>query len=110
MRPQEDIDAEIFDDAQLDLLAKKSMAAADTVAAIRAARRSCAEAGLDLTFDEHGVASLTTFQQHRIARHSKEDVSATLILQTLIMARLDHQRKYLWIIIVLLGYIAVRVS
>jgi hypothetical protein len=106
MRPQDDIDAEKNDERMLDQLAKKGRAASDFVAAVRTARTVCAEAGLDATFDDHGRPVFTAEQTAKAIRHAREDVSASLAMQLLIMRRLDRNRNFMWAIIALLLYIA----
>lgn len=110
MRPQEDIDAAKIDEHQLNQIAMKGGAALEFAAAIRSARQACAEAGLDLTFDEHGRASLSEFQVHKTLRHTREDVAASLMLQHSIMRRLDRNRNYMFAIILLMLYIATQVG
>lgn len=110
MRPQEDIEAGIADDRELDQLAKKGRAASDFAHAIRTARQARASAGLDMTFDEHGIASLTDFQMHRSITHTREDTAATLMLQMMIMRRLDRNRNFMIAIIALLIYIGANIK
>jgi hypothetical protein len=93
MRPQEDIDAEIADEQSLVQLATRGEAEADFVTAVRAARRARTEAGLDCYFDEKGVGRFTAEQGLKAACHAREDVAAALMLQVLIMKRLDRNYK-----------------
>jgi len=106
LRPQEDIDAARYDDEMLAQFEKKGQAFSDFVAAVRTARQTCDDAGLNATFDENGAAVFTPLQTAKAVRHAREDVSATLMLQIQIMRRLDRNRNYMWAIIVLLVYIA----
>jgi hypothetical protein len=102
MRPQADIDAGNADDRELDRIAKQGGAAFDFAHAIRTARKARADAGLDMTFDEQGIASFTDLQLHRSITHTREDTAATLMLQMMIMRRLDRNRNFMIGIVVLL--------
>lgn len=102
MRPQEDIDAEEFDQRNLDQLGKRGAAEADFVTAVRAARQARTEAGLDCYFDSNGLGRFTTEQGLKAACHTREDAAATLMLQVFIMKRLDKNSKYLKVAIILL--------
>ncbi|WP_371763357.1 hypothetical protein [Massilia sp.] len=106
MRPQEDIDAAAADDRMLDQLEKKGKFFSDWVAAVKQARTVCEDAGLNAEFNEEGEAEFTTFQTAKAVRHTREDVSATLMLQVALLRRLDRNRNYMWVIIALLLYIA----
>lgn len=106
MRPQEDIDAAAADDRALDQLEKKGKALSDWAAAVRQARSVCEVAGLNAEFTEQGEAEFTTFQTAKAVRHTREDASATLMLQIAVLRRLDRNRNYMWVIIALLLYIA----
>lgn len=110
MKSQDNIEADRFDDHMLNELAKKSGAYADVVAAIREARKSCESAGLNCDYDDRGIAFFTQFQTSKTARHTREDTSATLLLQAVILERLDRNRKYMWAIIILLVYVASQVG
>lgn len=110
MRPQADIDAGISDDGELDRIAKQGRAASDFAHAIRTARKARAEAGLDMTFDKQGIAGLTDFQMHQSITHTREDTAATLMLQMLILRRLDRNRNLMIGLILLLLYIASQVG
>jgi hypothetical protein len=110
MRPQDDIDAAEANDRQLEQLAKRGKAESDFVLAVRTARQTCEEAGLDLTFDDFGHANLSEFQVHKAIRYTKEDASAALILQVVILKRLDRNQKYSLVIIALLVSILFRIS
>lgn len=110
MKPQENIEADRFDDHMLGELAKKSRAYADVAAAIKEARKSCDSAGLNCKYDDQGFPFFTRFQTSKTARHTREDTSATLLLQAVILERLDRNRKYMWVIIALLLYIASQVG
>jgi hypothetical protein len=98
LKPQESIDADRFDDQMLSELA------------IKEARKSCGSAGLNCNYDDEGNPFFTQFQTSKTARHTREDTSATLLLQAVILERLDRNRKYMWIIIALLLYIASQVG
>ncbi|MBD8630770.1 hypothetical protein IFT74_05235 [Oxalobacteraceae sp. CFBP 8755] len=110
MKSQEHIDADQFDDRMLGELAKKSQAYADVAAAIKDARKSCESAGLNCDYDDKGAPFFTQFQTSKTARHTREDTSATLLLQAVILDRLDRNKKYMWAIIALLLYIASQVG
>jgi len=110
LKPQERIEADRFDDQILGELAKKSGAYADVVAAIKEARKSCGSAGLNCDYDDKGNPFFTQFQTSKTVRHTREDTSATLLLQAVILERLDRNRKYMWVIIALLLYVASQVG
>lgn len=106
MRPADDIEQAEHDERRLDELAKRGRPFAEMVAAIRAAREGCEEAGLNSTWDSSGNPVFTKFQTSKAVRHTREDVSATLTLQIFLLKRLDRNRNYMWVIIALLLYIA----
>jgi hypothetical protein len=89
-------------------LTKKSKSTATLVAAIKEARKACADAGLDATYADDGEPEFTAFQTAKAVRHAREDVAATLMLQVAVLHRLDRNRNYIWVIIALLLYIAVQ--
>jgi hypothetical protein len=102
MRPQEDIEAGEREDRMLDKLAKKGASGFDFAVAVKTARQACKDAGLDAEFDERGNAEFTAFQTAKTVRYTREDASATLMLQLLLMKRLDRNRNFMWAIIALL--------
>jgi hypothetical protein len=110
LKPEQDIEADRFDEYALDQLAKKGAPYNDVVGAIKEARRACESAGLNCHYDEEGAPYFTEFQTAKAVRHTREDVSATLLLQGIILARLNRNRKYNWLIIALLLYIASQVG
>lgn len=110
MKHEDDIEADRLDEYVLDQLAKKGAPYGDVVAAIKEARRACESAGLNCNYDEEGTPYFTQFQTAKAVRHTREDASATLLLQSIILARLNRNRKYTWAIIVLLLYIASQVG
>lgn len=110
MKPQEDTEADRFDDYALEQLAKKGAPYTELVAAINEARNACANAGLNCNYDDEGNPYFTQFQTAKTARHTREDTSATLLLQAIVIARLDRNKKYMWAIIALLLYIASQVG
>ncbi len=95
MRPKEDIDAELAEKRSMDQLAMRGSAEADFVTAVRAARLARTEAGLDCYFDEKGIGRFTTEQGLKAACHAREDAAASLMLQVLIMKRLDRNHLLL---------------
>lgn len=98
--------AEQHDDAILSAIATKGGAGKDFVSAIEAARKACEEAELDWVPDENGKPKYTLGQAFKATRYTREDTSASLMLQFHILRRLDRNRNYMWTIIVLLIYIA----
>jgi hypothetical protein len=110
MRPQTDIDAAAYDDRMLEELAKKSRAARELVESIKAARKTCRDAELDADFDESGKPFFTRFQTAKAVRHTREDVSASLLLQVIVSSKLDRNKNFMWAIIALLLYIASRLN
>lgn len=106
MRPQEDIEADRFDNYALAELAKKGAPYTEVVAAIQQARKACESSGLNCDFDEEGAPFFTQFQTAKGVRHTREDAAASLLLQASILARLDRNKRYMWVIIALLIYIA----
>jgi len=110
MRSQAEIEAERFEEASLNELSKKSKSTSALVAAIKEARKACADAGLDATYNDDGEPNFTTFQTAKAVRHTREDVAATLMLQVAVLHRLDRNRNFMWVIIALLIYIAVQLK
>lgn len=110
MRPAEDLEQAEHEERHLDELAKKGRSAAEFVAAIRGARQACEEAGLNANWDAAGNANFTPFQTAKTVRHTREDVSATLALQLFILRRLDRNRNYMLVIIIMLIYIALKLN
>jgi hypothetical protein len=108
-RPQEDIDAEAFENNQLNSLAAKGAANAAWVEAIRSARRARTEAGLDCHFAPDGSAIFEADQGIKASCYTREDAAATLILQREILLRLDQLRKMGWWAIGILAVTALKV-
>lgn len=95
-----------YDEQQLATIARKDVAASQFVAAIRNARIVCQSAGLNGEVDDEGNLIFQPQQTARAVRHAREDASATLALQLFIMRRLDRNRNYMIVIILLLIYLA----
>lgn len=91
--------------------AKKGSAANHTFfTAGQLARRSVKEHELLPHRNQDGEFRYTVHQGLRAACHSREDVSAILQIQLAVLHRLDRNRNLLWVAIVLLAYVAYRLS
>lgn len=101
-----DVDYVIKTDPTLNEINKKGKAGQHFALAVAVARQACLEAGLDGQVDDSGRPHFTHEQTAIAARHAREDAAAALTLQLAIMARLDRNRNYMWVIIALLLYIA----
>ena len=98
-------------ESQLEKSAKSGSAAnRDFFTACQQAKSWTGQAGLLPEIDEDGEDRYTARQGVKAACHGREDAAATLILQKSILERLDRNRVLLWACIVLLAYIAVRVT
>lgn len=91
--------------------AKKTSAAAKVFfSAGQEARRQAKEHGILPVRDEHGEYRYTIQQGLKAACHAREDISGTLQIQFAILQRLDRNRNLLFVIIILLGYVAYRLT
>lgn len=94
----------------MDEAKKASAAARDFFSAAQIARRSAKENGILPVRNEHGEFRYTMQQGLKAACHAREDIAATLQIQLAVLQRLDRNRNLLWAAIVLLGYVAYRLS
>lgn len=107
-----EIDAEnqrLFE-MELEEAKKSSSAARDFFSAGLSARRSVREHELLPVRDENGEFVYTPQQAFKAACLAREDVVATLELQLAILKRLDRNHSLVWVAILILSYIAYRVS
>lgn len=89
---------------------KASAAARDFFGAAQMARRQAKEHGILPVRNKDGEFRWTIQQGLKAACHGREDISATLQIQLALLQRLDRNRNLLWVAIVILGYVAYRVS
>jgi hypothetical protein len=89
---------------------KASAAARDFFGAAQIARHSARENGILPIPNKHGEFRHTIQQGLKTACHAREDVAAALQIQLAVLKRLDRNRNLLWVAIVLLGYVAYRLS
>lgn len=95
---------------KMDETKKASAAAKDILNACQIARRSAKENGILPVRNEDGEFRWTIQQGLKAACHAREDVAATLLIQAAILRRLDRNRNLLWVGIIILGYVAYRLS
>jgi len=107
---QTDEESERFFENHMDEMKKASAAARDFFGAVQLARRQAKENGILPVRNEHGEFQWTIQQGLKAACHAREDISATLQIQVAVLQRLDRNRNLLWLAIVLLGYVAYRLS
>ncbi|MBI5894136.1 MAG: hypothetical protein HZB79_10950 [Deltaproteobacteria bacterium] len=107
---QTDEESERFFENHTDELKKASATARDFFGAVQLARRQAKENGILPVRNEHGEFQWTIQQGLKAACHAREDISATLQIQVAVLQRLDRNRNLLWLAIVILGYVAYRLS
>ena len=89
---------------------KRGGSMAELAKAASSARSSIKDSGLWPTVDDDGQIVYTPQQGAKAACHAREDAAATLILQQVQLDHLYSLSKMLVVCIVLLGYIAYKVS
>ncbi len=86
----------------------------DFFGAVKFARGSIATEDLLPTrqTDEHGDSDIryTAEQGIRAACNSREDIVTTLVLQRVLLMRLDRNYRLTWLVLLVAGYVAYRVS
>ena len=95
---------------QMQEAQKGSAANKDFFGAALTARRSARENEILPHRDESGEYRYTVQQGLKAACHAREDITATLMIQLVILKRLDYLRSLHWVCIALLAYIAYTVS
>lgn len=106
MNPDFDVDRAVKSDPTLSAYSRKGKAGEHFALAIATARQVCEDAGLNGHVDDDGRLHFTPEQMAVAARHTREDVAATLTLQLAVLARLDRNRNYMVVIIAMLIFIA----
>lgn len=105
----DDEDERLFE-KNMDEAKKASAAARDFFGAAQIARRSAKENGILPVRNEHGEFRYTIQQGLKAACHAREDIVTTVHIQLAVLQRLDRNRNLLLVAIVLLGYVAYRLS
>lgn len=82
----------------------------DFINALHCARKVATNDGLEPEFLEHGVAKYADHQAAKAACLGREDAAASAVLQLAVLRRLDRNRSYMSVIILLLIYIAAKLS
>lgn len=78
--------------------------------AAHAAHLGAIEAGLVGVIDEHGELHFSVQQGAKAACFAREDAAAGLYMHSAVLAQVRLNRRLLWVALVLLSYIALRVS
>lgn len=107
---QIDEESERLFENHMDEAKKASAADRDFFGAAQIARRSAKENGILPVRDEHGEFRYTIQQGLKAACHAREDIAATVGIQLAILKRLDRNRNLLCVAIILLAYVAYRLS
>ena len=107
---QIDKEGERIFENKMNEVKKGSAAKRDFFSAAQLARRNAKEDGILPIRNEDGEFQYTTQQGLKAACHSREDISATLTIQLAVLQRLDRNRNLLWVVIVLLSYVAYRLT
>jgi hypothetical protein len=107
---QIDEEDERFYEKKMDKLKRTSAAGKVFFSAGQEARRQAKEHGILPVRDKHGEFRYTIQQGLKAACHAREDISGTLQIQFAILQRLDRNRNLLFVAIILLGYVAYRLS
>jgi hypothetical protein len=105
-----DEENEKFFEWQVEQAKKSSPADRDFFTAGQKARHSVKENGLLPARNEDGEFEYIAQQGFKAACHAREDVVAILHIQRAVLSRLDRNRGLLWIVILLLIYIAYRLT
>ena len=105
-----DEESERFFEKRMEDAKRSSAADRDFFSAAQIARRSCKEDGLLPTRNVDGDFEYTSRQGYKAACQAREDVSATLQIQRAVLLRLDRNRNLQLIAILLLTYIAYRLT
>lgn len=87
-----------------------SSAEREFAAACLSARRGARQDELFPSRDNFGELSYTAKQGIKAACHGREETAAILLIQQVVLRRLQSVRIFNWIFFVLLCYIAIRVS
>jgi hypothetical protein len=103
-------DAEMHAENQLEQAASRNSVNRDFYGAALAAKRQARHDGLHPETDEYGELHYTQVQGITAACHGREDVTAILIIQQSLLRRLETLYVLGSTCILLLGYIAYRVS
>lgn len=103
-------DAEAHAEKQLEQTASKNSVNRDFYGAVLAAKRSARHDGFYPESDEYGELHYTESQGIKAACHTREDVTAILIIQQSLLRRLETLYVLGSTCVLLLGYIAYRVS
>jgi hypothetical protein len=107
---QNDEAGERLFEKRMDKAKHTSAAARVFFSAGQEARRQAKENGFLPARDNHGELRYTIQQGLKAACHAREDISANLQIQFAILQRLDRNRNLLFVIIILLAYVAFRLS
>lgn len=95
---------------QLSEQAAKNAVSRDFFGAALTAKHQIKEEGLTLTVLEYGETSYTAEQGLKAACHAREDVIAILHVQHSLLKRLQGIKNLTWTCLLVLIYIAIRVT
>ena len=104
------------DDYEVDFLKRTNEAMKNSAAhrvffsATKEARYQARDNGILPGRNEDGDYWYEVQQGLKAACHGREDISATLQIQLAVLQRLDRNRNILWVVIILLAYVAYRLS
>jgi hypothetical protein len=105
-----DIENEAYTRRAIASAKKRSPASRDFFDAIEQAKQNAKEDGLIGKRNEYGTTVHTIKQGLKASCYAREDAAAILIIQMKLLERLDRNYGLMWIIAILLGYIAYRLS
>jgi hypothetical protein len=108
-KPMKKENLELFE-KQMEDAKKKSSADWDFYDAALLAKKFAKEDDLLPYHDEFEEQHYTVRQGLKAACYAREDVTAILLIQKSILVRLDKIKTFLWVCIVLLSYIAIRLT
>ncbi|MDD5319410.1 MAG: hypothetical protein PHD43_02125 [Methylococcales bacterium] len=103
-------EADAYAEKQLEKSAAQGSIDRDFFGAALTAKRFARQDGLHPSRDEYGEIYYTTEQGIKAACHAREDVTAILIIQQAVLRRLQGLRMLGWACVLLLCYIAFRIS